>query len=202
MKSKCQYIIKKLNKGKFGNNLSQLPAKIKNHLKNCVHCQAYFDDLIDTEQLVAEISTPDISSKHQHRLQNKIRSRIYSEDHSKQNSWFTQSAILSGAATIVVVMLIMHYLPLSQNDTAFNQFPGNMDPGIIEDIIINQSNLINLDEDSIASALMSQIDEEQFSTAIDSFQASDYEWLYSNQNFDSMDNFSETDWEELRRFIS
>jgi hypothetical protein len=202
MKSTCRFLESKLCKGKFGGSLAELPDSVREHVSQCDHCRELLITLQELESGLSRISKPAVSPESLRVIKSKILDRLESKNRSWFGWWLFRPVHMTGfAAAALIVLLMVHGLHRSPVNMQMTAPQTVLTQDAIDTIVFENTSLYDLDQSLMGSALLSQISENSINEIIDSVPPT-HDWLYSDENFESLEEFTELDWDELRRYLS
>ena len=203
--NRCKQIQTNYAKGQFGERLSELELDDLEHIQQCGECGDFFESLMQFESDFTE-SWPEISTDLKHEeLKDKILQKISAE--KSKFSWFSdiwtprRGVVFAAVSLVLIFAAIFVYNPKQNDYVYYTQLPSTLTTQQVEEIYLETADIDEVDENSLDSAVSDMLSNEFVSDLSFSESVTADEFIYS-EDLSIFNNFTESDWNNLRRYLS
>ncbi len=184
---------------------ADIPVDLKKHIEECERCRDYFRQVTKVEAMVKAIPRPGLSEHKLSVMHAAVMKNISQKKTATFRSLFFLKPIPAAlTAAVVVIFFLLHF---NSNSGVQNHPPAlNLQSEAVEDILIDQTSIYDIADDASITADFSDILIVEATSNLSEIDTIDVDpaddWLYGNAGIQSLSDFSETDWENLKRYLS
>lgn len=212
---RCNKLERYYESGRFGESLNELPDALKKHLVACQACREKHKEIIEIERTLLQLD-PDVpGSVARARIRMGVLKTIDTQEKHIGFSIFQpllNPRFLSAAAMIIATLLlygvyqsdrmVTPHSPLKSPETILTQIDQNTFSEMehYNDQLINQD-FGTLADSSLLAYTTASMDDE-ITVYANELLLDDSDDVYSEDILQVVTEFDETDWDDLRRYLS
>jgi len=211
----CRKLELFLERGKFGEHLSDLPEKMIVHIEKCEDCQKYYKELLEIENALSDLEheVPSMQSKARIRqgIEKSIDEKAFSSFKWFHPVWNTAAGVLLIALVVMLNMKSPVLTPSTSPDSSGDAYPETL-LAQIDDSVYNEllelsepeiySGMYNISEDVTIKQVTDQTTENEQNLYDDITSFDSYQDVYMDEFVTDFEELDDTEWDELRRFLS